>query len=320
MTGLSAQSRLAPAPMVSVVIVFFNAERFFEEAVASVFAQTYTSWELLLVDDGSTDTSSALARRYAAERPDRVRHLEHPGHANLGISASRNAGVRNARGKYIALLDADDIWLPSKLEEQVAILERHPAAALVYGRSLVWYGWTGDPADARRDRFYPLGIEPNRVVQPPALFLRLLENRVQSPTPCNVLIRADTFARVGGFEEEFRGMFEDHAFFAKTHLHLPVYVSDRHWANYRRHAGSCSTAARPRHIAIPVRRGFLEWVERYIDDSEHAANPEIRRLLRRERLRCRYPRAAALADRVRARLGLPLSRFQSAADARGTAG
>lgn len=320
MTRPSGEPRRADAPLVSVVIVFLDAERFFEEAVASVFAQTYPSWELLLVDDGSTDASSEMARRHAADRPDRIRYLAHPGHANLGISAARNLGVRNARGKYIALLDADDVWLPSKLEEQVAILEGHPDAALVYGRSLIWHGWTGDPADARRDRFYPLGIEPNRVVTPPALFLRLLENRVQSPTPCNVLIRADTFTRVGGFEEEFRGMFEDHAFFTKTHLHLPIYVSDRHWANYRRHAGSCSTAARPPDIAIPLRRRFLEWVERYLDDSEHAGNAEIRRLLRRELLRCRFPRTFALADRARTRLGLPLSRFQSATDERRAAG
>ena len=316
MTRPSGESRRPDSPLVSVVIAFLDAERFFEEAVASVFAQTYASWELLLVDDGSTDASSEMARRHAADRPDRICYLEHPGHANLGISAARNLGVRNARGKYIALLDADDVWLPSKLEEQVAILESHPAAALVYGRSLIWHGWTGDPADARRDRFYPLGIEPNRVVMPPSLFLRLLENRVQSPTPCNVLIRADAFTRVGGFEDEFRGMLEDHAFFTKTHLHLPIYVSDRHWANYRRHAGSCSTAARPPHIAIPLRRRFLEWVERYLDDSEHAGNAEIRRLLRREQLRCRFPRAFALADRARTRLGLPLSRFQSARDAR----
>jgi hypothetical protein len=111
-------------------------------------------------------------------------------------------------------------------------------------------------------------------------------------------------------------MFEDHAFFTKTHLHLPVYVADRHWANYRRHAASCSSAARPPHIAIPTRLRFLEWVERYVDASEYAGHADIRRLLRRQRLRCRYPRAFALADRVRSRLGLPLSRFHSVADAR----
>ncbi len=101
-------------PSVSVIIIFLNAERFFEEAIASVFAQTYDRWELLLVDDGSTDASTAIARRYARRYPDRVRYLEHPDHSNRGASSSRNLGVQHARGAYIAFLDSDDVWLPRK--------------------------------------------------------------------------------------------------------------------------------------------------------------------------------------------------------------
>src|SRR5262249_44847302 len=141
-------SRGGRRPLVSVVTIFLDAdERFFEEAIASVFAQTYTNWELLLVDDGSTNGSSEIARRYAREHADRIRYLEHPGHQNRGMSATRNLGVRHARGEYVGLLDADDIWLPEKLERQVAILEAHPEAGMVYGPTLVWYGWTGEPED-----------------------------------------------------------------------------------------------------------------------------------------------------------------------------
>src|SRR3712207_221993 len=82
----------SPAPRVSVVVIFLDAARFLGEAVASVLGQTYGAWELLLVDDGSTDGSSALARGYAAAQPGRVRYLEHPGHANRGMSAARNLG------------------------------------------------------------------------------------------------------------------------------------------------------------------------------------------------------------------------------------
>src|SRR4026208_1024460 len=108
-------------PVVSVISIFFNEEKFIEDAVKSVFAQTYQEWELLLVDDGSTDKSTEIARRFAEQRPERVRYFEHDGHENRGMSATRNLGIRNAKGDYIAFLDADDMWLPHKLDRQVGI-------------------------------------------------------------------------------------------------------------------------------------------------------------------------------------------------------
>ena len=120
-------------PRVSVLTSFLNAERFLAEAVDSLFAQSFTAWELLLIDDGSTDGSTALARRYADEWPGKVRCLEHPGHENRGISASQNLGLRTATAPYVAFLDSDDVWFRSKLEEQVALLDAQPAAALLTG-------------------------------------------------------------------------------------------------------------------------------------------------------------------------------------------
>src|SRR5215467_1200932 len=117
-------------PLVSVIMIFLDAEKFIQEAIESVFAQTYANWELLLVDDGSTDASSEMALRYAEQYPTKVRYLEHEGHQNRGMSASRNRGINNARGEYIAFLDADDVWLPLKLEQQTAILESQPEAAM----------------------------------------------------------------------------------------------------------------------------------------------------------------------------------------------
>src|SRR5881227_504584 len=119
-------------PLVSVVAIFRDEIRFLAEAIESVFAQSNPHWELFLVDDASTDGSSALAARYAEARRERVHYLE-PARGLRGTSASRNLGVRHARGKYVAFLDGDDVWLPRKLEDQVAILEAHPQVALIYG-------------------------------------------------------------------------------------------------------------------------------------------------------------------------------------------
>ena len=86
-------------PLVSVITIFFNAQKFIEEAIQSVLAQTYPSWELLLVDDGSTDASTEIARGFAEQHLDKVRFLEHDSHKNRGMSASRNLGIRNAVGR-----------------------------------------------------------------------------------------------------------------------------------------------------------------------------------------------------------------------------
>ena len=197
-------------------MIFWEAETFLDEAIRSVFAQTYDAWELLLVDDGSTDTSTETAKRYARQYPARVRYLQHEGHENRGMSASRNLGIRCAQGEYVAFLDADDVWLPPKLEQQVAILEANPDAEMVYGRTEIWYSWTGKPQDSRRDRMLPLGVPADTLVHPPTLFLLLLRNKVQTPTTCNAIMRRRLFDKVGGFEESFRGMYEDQALFAKV--------------------------------------------------------------------------------------------------------
>src|SRR5438105_10809941 len=129
----------SPAPLVSVVIIFLNGGKYLQEAIESVLAQTYTNWELLLVDDGSTDASTGIAKDYQQRDPGRVQYLEHSGHENRGMSASRNLGIGRASGALIALLDADDVWLPDKLAQQVAIMQRHPEVGLLANPALYWY-------------------------------------------------------------------------------------------------------------------------------------------------------------------------------------
>ena len=104
-------------PTVSIVVIFKDPGAFLSEAIDSVRAQTLTSWELLLVDDGSSDGSSDLAQALAAAEPRRVRYLEHDGHANRGMSASRNLGIAHAGGDFVAFLDADDELVATALEE-----------------------------------------------------------------------------------------------------------------------------------------------------------------------------------------------------------
>ncbi len=260
-------------PLVSAIIIFFNAEKFFEEAIESVFAQTYKNWELLLVDDGSIDCSTEIALRYAEQNWGKVLYLEHQDHQNRGMSASRNLGIRHAKGDYVAFLDSDDIWLPQKLEQQVAILEKQPEAAMVYSSAHVWYSWTGKPEDAQRDWDIRMGGFPfNTLVQPPAILTSILQDRAHSIGICSALIRRRLIEEVGGFEESFRNQYEDQVFFAKVCLKEPILHQSGRWDRYRQHPeSSCSVAEKEGkyHSFKPHsdRQAYLNWLEKYVEEQ-----------------------------------------------------
>ena len=95
-------------PRVTAIIVARNGEAYLRDAIDSIICQSFTDWELIVVDDGSTDGTGAIVRNYERELPYKVQLLAHPGNRNCGISASRNLALTRARGEYIAFLDADD--------------------------------------------------------------------------------------------------------------------------------------------------------------------------------------------------------------------
>jgi glycosyltransferase involved in cell wall biosynthesis len=287
------------SPVVSIVTIFLNAEEFIEEAVESVFAQTYDRWELLLVDDGSTDASSSIASRYAEQRSERVHYLEHAGHANLGMSAARNLGVRNARGKYIAFLDADDVWLPHKLKQQVALLDAHPAAAMVYGLCEFWYSWAGDQEEGSQDFLHDLGVPSETLIWPPALLNRFFfAQDAAIPGPTDVLVRREVIEQVGGFEEEFRGAYEDEVFYAKICLNAAVLPVDTCWDKYRQHPSSSNSEVERAGQEYATRVVFLEWLDSYLAE-QGVKDAEILRSMRKELWRCRHPRLSGAWKRRR---------------------
>lgn len=291
-------------PLVSIIIIFLNAARFIEETIESVFVQTFANWELLLVDDGSTDYSSDLARRYATERPDRVRYLEHEGHQNLGMSAARNLGIKHARGAYVAFLDADDVWLPHKLQRQVAILESQPQAAMVYGPAQFWYSWSGEPDDLERDFITELGVAPDTLIAPPGLLVRCLQNQPPVPLPSLIMVRREMMLAVGGFEEQFRGRYqlhEDLAFASKVFLRAPVYVMGECLSKYRQHADSLGSFWAQRGEYHPGRPHaaqafFLNWFAGYLSEQK-VKDSAVWQALQRALRPYRHPLVYRLSER-----------------------
>jgi len=281
---------MSDEPLVSIIIIFLNAERFIDEAIESVFGQTYKNWELFLVDDGSTDNSMGIALRFAKQRAERVRYLEHAGHQNRGMSASRNLGIRHARGEYIGFLDADDVWLPHKLERQVEILNAHREAGMIYGSPQLWHGWTEKLEDIQRDCLQDIGVSPDTLVSPPGLLTLFLARKAITPAPSDVLLRREIVEGLGGFEDSFRGIYEDQVFFAKVCLKVPVFVSGECWDRHRQHRDSaCSVWRRTgEYYSAEAGLRFLRWIEDYLSGQGHK-NTEVWTVLQKALFPYRHP-------------------------------
>ena len=255
-------------PVVSIITPFLNAEPFLEESIESVLAQTYDTWELHLIDDGSSDGGTAVARRYAAAYPEKIRYHHHEGHRNLGGSRSRNLGISHAKGKYIAFLDADDVYLPHKLEDQILLLESQPDAVMLYAATEYWYGWTGREEDARCDWVWRnFGVPPGTLVAPPRLLTSFLNGGGTVPCMGSLLVRRDAIERVGGFEDSFLNQYDDQVLYAKLCLESPVFVADGCWDKYRQHPNSSCYIAKQTGEADCARVAYLQWLESYIREK-----------------------------------------------------
>lgn len=179
-------------PRVDVIIPVYNSGATIAESVESALGQTFTEFEVIAVDDGSTDISAEVLSRYGA----RIRVLTQP---NRGLSAARNAGVRLGTAEYVAFLDADDIWEPEMLERTVAALDRLPHSVLAYTDVTV-VDSSGRPLDAAL-----VSDSLGRAPQLEDLFVRLWPIM-----PSAVVMRRGVFDAVGGFSEAFRGLgYED---------------------------------------------------------------------------------------------------------------
>lgn len=303
-------------PRVSVIIIFLNAERFIEEAIASVLAQDYADLELILVDDGSSEACESLAKSYAERFAPFVRYACHAGHVNRGMSATRNLGLSLARGEFVAFIDADDVWSPSKLREQLQIMEAYPKLGMVCGSVRYWYSWNGGP-----DKVVPTGHAQDRVIKPPEAALALYPlGSAAAPCPSDVLLRTVAVERVGGFEEHFTGpnqMYEDQGFFAKLYLSSACYFAHQVWLSYRQHPESCVSEVKRSGRYDEVRRYFLTWFAQYL-----AQRPERSRRVELALWLARFPyqhpllfwvlgplrKALRLASKVVRRAGKLLSR------------
>lgn len=213
-------SATGKAPLVSVVIPVWNGAATIERTLASALAQTFGDIEVLVINDGSTDDTAERVARCTDPR------VQRHDFSNAGLAASRNRGIRLARGEFIAFLDADDLWRPRKLELQLAALRARPAAALAYGFS--------DCIDADdRDIGRGSHIECSGKVYEQLLHANFLDN---GSTP---LVRAAALATSGVFDETLPAA-EDWDLWLRLAWHFEVVCVPEPLTLYRVHGQSMS--------------------------------------------------------------------------------
>ena len=192
----------APAPSVSVVIPVYNRAATIRAAIESVLRQTYADFELIVVDDGSTDGTRSLV---AAIEDPRLRLIPTP--RNMGASAARNLGTREARAPWVAFQDSDDEWLPCKLEKQMARLLAPGAGFVAAYCGMLVIGTPEGGADGRagRPRIAYVPRPEVRVVEGDILTTLLQTSIVSTQT---LVVRREGMLAIGGFDESFRALID----------------------------------------------------------------------------------------------------------------
>jgi glycosyltransferase involved in cell wall biosynthesis len=214
----------ATNPIVSVVMSVFNGERFLREAIDSILAQSYRDFEFIIIDDGSTDSTSAILESYSVQ-DSRIRVY---GQENSGIVDSLNRGCELARGRYIARMDADDVSAPARLDLQAAFLESNPLVGLV-GCGVY------DNIDTTGAVLYTSYLpEDNDTIQ------QTLVERWCFLHP-SIMFKREIYERVGGYRKEFEGA-EDHDFILRMLEHCRAHNLREHLISYRLNPAGLSVA------------------------------------------------------------------------------
>ncbi|MDX1823272.1 MAG: glycosyltransferase [Thiohalomonadales bacterium] len=201
---------LSSRPLVTVIVPTYNRSSYLVYAVDSVLAQTYGNWELIIIDDGSTDNTRERLEAYLADS-----RISYCRQANRGQSAARNRGLALAKGAFIGFLDSDDIWLPEKLEKQLALFEHFPDADIVHGDEITIDAEGNETSSRNMTRYSG------------AITAQLLADNCVSMT--TALVRKTCFETLGGFDESDR-VAEDYELWLRfstryRFLYEPEYVT-----------------------------------------------------------------------------------------------
>ena len=249
-------------PTVSVIMNCLNCERYLREAIDSVFAQTYEDWEIIFWEDkASEDNSENIAKSYG----EKLRYFR--ADVSLPLYGSRNLALQKARGKYIAILDCDDLWLPTKLEEQIPLFENDEGIGLVYGDIILF----NEKGKEKRSFEFKKPYRGN-------VFSELLfENFINTQT---VLIRKEAFDSLDTFFDGRLIMSGDYDAYLRISYGWKVDYVDKPLARYRVHRNSKSWRDGRKLVTVEIDL-MMDNLRKTVDEFEKNYPEEIRLLKRR---------------------------------------
>lgn len=240
------------APLISVVIPTRNRANYIEQALQSVFAQTYKNFEIIVIDDGSIDGTERVLQSYIELKMIRC-FIRQP----KGVSAARNFGVTQARGKYIAFLDSDDLFLPTKLEKQIQLFLDKPDLGFVH----CWFSKFNDAGQdlgVRNTSFFKGRVYPSM----------LLEWSTLMAMPCMLISKA-AFEDAGGFDEQM-AWAEDLDLWRRIARQFEIDLVPEALVKVRVHAGSTS------FDKTGSGEGFIRYLQKAFQEDP-TLTPELRR-------------------------------------------
>jgi glycosyltransferase involved in cell wall biosynthesis len=237
-------------PEVSVIIPTYNCDRYLPEAIASVQQQTFQDWEVIVIDDGSTDETQQAIAPYANS----IRYLYQD---NQGVAAARNHGIQQAAGEWIAFLDADDFFFPEKLEAQVAVTRAHPGVGMVHS------GWRRVNAQGN----CLMEVKPWETIPDLTLESWL---RWKPVLPSAMLFHREWLVQAGGFDARFPPAEDTELVLRLARMGCPATWLRRVTVGYRQHDQSAM------HKGLPQARSLAAVMDAFFRQTDDLP-PAIRR-------------------------------------------
>jgi glycosyltransferase involved in cell wall biosynthesis len=235
---------ISSTPTVSIIVPTYNRGSFITEMIESVISQTIQDWELIIIDDGSTDNTEHLVRPFLS---DKVFYYQLP---HKGRSYARNYGIRLSKGVFIAYLDSDDVFLPSKLEKQIKWLTEKPSIAMVYTSALA----INDYGD-----YYPtvyLASDSGNIYEKVGMYLPV------TITLPSVMIRKEIQDKIGGFDEELN-RFEDTDMWRRISRDYPIDAMPEPLVKVRTHQGNRIDSLDPEILFLDL----MKYIQKVIKED-----------------------------------------------------
>ena len=241
------------SPLVSVVLPTYNCARFLPESVGAVLSQTYTHYEVIVVDDGSTDNTKDVLNPFMQK----IRYIKLE--QNKGLPVARNTGIQSARGKYVAFIDADDLWLPEKLQTDIEYFETHPEVSMVYSKHIN-IDEKGRVVNGSVKKQLPSGN----------VFTQLFSEQ-NFVIASSVVVRKNVFETTGLFDEQLFNC-QDWDLWLRIAFHFQVAGINKPLVKYRHNPHSLS---KNRNNVLKYQKIVIDKIYNKFKDKENGINEKL---------------------------------------------